>query len=97
MEKKTVTCEKNTVEIKPCGPFEALHMAERWLADHGYLTGSMQGPDPIGFALDAAYVAKWRNIPPNERKFLDGWIKPVHRFRDGGARIVFNKALLIAL
>lgn len=71
-------------------PWSALHAAERYLRDHGYVTGPMQGPAPIGVieATIADAVAKWRNLDTFERRALAATIVPIGpTFRDGAAQI----------
>lgn len=78
-------------EFQPAGTFEAYHNAEARLRDLGYTIGSMCASEPIGFADENVcdYVAKWYNIPKEEKKLLDGVMIPLGGFREGGARIIF--------
>ena len=71
------------------GTFDAIGKAEDFLKDLGYARGSMSGGDPIGFAQGVDYIAKWYNIPKEDRARLDGVIIPEHDFREGGVRVLF--------
>ena len=71
--------------------FEAFRKAEEFLQETGYVTGSMCGDEPIGFAKESeyGYVAKWWNITTSDRKNLSGVMVPIKEFRDGSVRIDF--------
>ena len=71
------------------GTFDSIGKAEDFLKDLGYARGSMSGGDPIGFAQGVDYIAKWYNIPKEDRARLDGVIIPEHDFREGGVRVLF--------
>lgn len=74
--------------FEPAGTFGAINDARQWLKNEGYEIGSMQGDAPIGFAKGVSYIAKWRNISPNEWKYLDG-VLISEDFREGGVKILF--------
>lgn len=52
--------------------FSAFNEASKYLSERGFTLGSMQGSLPIGIALDADYVSKWRGLDREEKKQLDG-------------------------
>ena len=54
--------------------FSAHSDAEHYLTERGYTIGSMCRDEPIGFAKDVAYIARWRNIDESEYSGLDGVI-----------------------
>lgn len=78
-------------EFKPGETFEAYYNAVGRLKELGYTIGSMCSQEPIGFADNnhCDYVAKWYNIPNEEKQLLDGVMIPVGDFREGGAKILF--------
>jgi len=71
------------------GTFKAVEQAENWLVENGYGLGPMQRDAPRGIAKDVDYIAKWRNISPDEYSRLDGVMLPAPEFREGGATILF--------
>lgn len=71
-----------------CGTFEAIHQAENHLAKEGYTVGCLCNNEPMGFAKGVNYVAKWRNIDPNDYPRLNGVIIS-DDFREGGVKIVY--------
>lgn len=79
----------HAVEFVPKGTFAAFYAAEKHLKELGYTVGSMSRDEPIGFAQGFDYVAKWYNIPKEEKVKLDGVIIPEPDFREGGALILF--------
>lgn len=79
------------VEFVPSGTFSAKSNAVNYLNSMGYVTGSMQGDNPIGFAKSFDYIAKWDTITYDEYKHLDGIIIPQPEFREGGNLVLFFK------
>lgn len=79
----------HAVEFEPAGTFTAFYAAENHLKELGYTVGSMCRHEPIGFAYNCDYVAKWYNISETEKKLLDGVLLPQDEFREGGAIILF--------
>lgn len=79
----------HAVDFPPSGTFGAIRGAEGHLKDMGYTIGSMCREEPIGFAYEANYVAKWYNLDAEDKMRLDGVILPQHEFREGGAIILF--------
>lgn len=81
------------VVIRTKGDFRSYYAAESLLESEGFSTGSMCSPEPTGFAPKDkyGYIAKWRNIPPSERKLLHGIIQPIEGgdFRSGPLEIVY--------
>ena len=71
------------------GTFDAIGKAEEYLKDLGYTRGSMSRDEPIGFAQGVDYIAKWYNIPREDKAKLDGVIIPEPEFREGGVRSLF--------
>lgn len=80
---------KHAVEFAPSGTFGAITNAESYLKELGYNTGSMEGPNPIGFSNHFEYISKWGNMRSEEHEQLDGAIIPNPSFRDGGNIILF--------
>jgi hypothetical protein len=79
----------HAVDFPANGTFQAFYEAERHLKDLGYSVGSMCRQEPIGFAYDANYVAKWYNLSKEDKTHLDGVMLPQDEFREGGAIILF--------
>ena len=79
----------HAVDFPANGTFKAFYESEKYLKELGYGVGSMCGQEPIGFAYEADYVAKWYNINHGDKMLLDGVILPQHEFREGGAIILF--------
>lgn len=81
------------VEFVPSGTFGAIGAAQKYLKEMGYITGSMEGGNPIGFADGSQYdyVSKWWNMNRSEHEMLDGAIVPLPGFREGGVLILFFK------
>lgn len=81
------------VKINLEGDFSSFREAEKILKEEGFITGSMCGPEPIGFAPaeEYEYIAKWYNISPSERKQLHGVMhpEPGSTFRNGTVRIIY--------
>ncbi len=62
-----------SMEFKGDGtPFSSFNAASKYLTDRGFTIGSMQRDLPVGIALDADYVPKWRGLDRYEKKQLDG-------------------------
>jgi hypothetical protein len=79
----------HAVDFPPNGTFKAFYAAENHLKELGYCVGSMCSEEPIGFAYDADYVAKWYNLSRDKKNSLDGVIIPEPEFREGGATVIF--------
>ena len=81
----------HTEYIGACGTFGAFYKAEALVKDMGYITGSMERQQPIGFAprKDVAYISKWTNMNTDDRMQLHGVLLPDSGFREGGVVIVF--------
>jgi hypothetical protein len=81
------------VKVSLEGDFQSYYEAERILKEEGFITGSMCGPEPIGFAPaeECHYIAKWYNISPSERKLVHGVMYPEQgsTFRNGTVRIIY--------
>jgi hypothetical protein len=80
------------IRIEESGDFAAYHKAETILRAEGFITGSMCGPEPTGFApeKDYNYIAKWYNISVPQRKSLHGVIQTAGgNFRNGPIEIVY--------
>ena len=80
------------VEFKPgdsAMTFEAYYAADTFLKSLGYETGSMCGLDPIGFAHNCDYVAKWYNLSSSDKNSLDGIVLQMGGFREGSVLVVF--------
>jgi hypothetical protein len=77
------------VSFPASGTFSAIGKAEEYLRDLGYTKGSMSQQEPIGVAHGVDYIAKWYNIPREDKDKLDGVIIPEPDFREGGVRILF--------
>jgi len=55
--------------------FGAYHKAEKWCKDNGYSFGSSCSNSPTAvFKGEDHYVAKWRNLSPEEKNAVDGLI-----------------------
>ena len=54
------------------GDFEAVRVAERFLADAGFSVGIMQAHAPRGILFGDYSISKWRNMTPREVSRLDG-------------------------
>jgi len=72
--------------------FDGYYAAEKYLKENGYIMGSMQSDEPIGFApaSEYGYIAKWGNISREDRNKLHGVMKS-DDFRNGGVELVFYK------
>jgi hypothetical protein len=83
----------NRIAFRQEGDFKAFHEAEAHVREESHVTGSMCGGEPIGFAPSEKYeyIAKWRNIPPADRKLVHGVIVPAEGgcFRNGPVEIVY--------
>ena len=53
-------------------PRNAHAEAEKWLKTNGYSFGPQCGSKPIGVAKGDFWITKWKNIPHQSRKELDG-------------------------
>jgi hypothetical protein len=79
----------HAVDFPANGTFKAFYESEKHLKELGYCVGSMCSREPIGFAYEADYVAKWYNLSKEDKMRLDGVILPQDEFREGGAIILF--------
>jgi hypothetical protein len=73
------------------GDFQSYYAAEAHVKAEGHTTGSMCGPEPIGFAPTDkyTYIAKWRNIPPADRKLVHGVLIQKVDFRNGPVEVIY--------
>jgi hypothetical protein len=72
------------------GNFRANDAAERWLSDHGFSVGSMQRGSPRGIKHGDWSIAKWRNLPEEDRDALDGVM--TGDMRNGPVTITLNSS-----
>ena len=81
---KRITIEKE-------GDFQSYYAASEHVKAEGHITGSMCGPEPIGFAPSEkyGYIAKWRNIDPADRKLVHGVLIQKEGFRNGPVEIIY--------
>ena len=81
---KRITIEKE-------GDFQSYYAASAHVKAEGHITGSMCGPEPIGFAPadKYEYIAKWRNIDPADRKLVHGVLIQKEGFRNGPVEIIY--------
>lgn len=72
------------------GTFLAFYNTEKRLIDLGFIIGSMDRDNPIGFAQKEkyGYIAKWYNLSEEDKEKLDGVILSKD-FREGAVEIVF--------
>jgi len=79
-------------------PFSAFHQAEDWLKQLGYITGSMEMHQPIGFGPASYwdYISKGTRMNSVERRQLHGVILS-NDFRGGEVRVVFCESPLKSL
>src|SRR3546814_7462609 len=54
------------------GTFKALEAARQWCRDNGVSYGSSCVMSPTGLLRGDYCIANWLNLPPKERKQLDG-------------------------
>lgn len=92
----------NTPEAQPeivfeaCGTFQAYYKAETWIRENGFSAGSMCRDEPIGLIrYPGVSIAKWKNLSLRERKSFDALLLPMPDFREGGCKIVFQKAVAV--
>lgn len=78
--------------------FSAYHAAEAWLKELGYLTGSMDAKNPIGFApaAETDYISKWHNLTGWDMQRLHGVILS-EDFREGKVYVIFCESPLKSL
>lgn len=76
--------------VKVEGTFASVQEAEERLRKMGYMIGSMCGDEPIGFACKEKYdyIAKWRNIAPDDRKKVEGVMISTD-WREGSVDIIW--------
>lgn len=55
--------------------FGAKHAAEKWLFNHGYSFGSSCVLCPQAIIEGDVLIAKWRNLTPREKRFIDGTLE----------------------
>jgi hypothetical protein len=94
------------VEFKPTEDFRAIHLADKFLKDEGYVHGSMNRDMPMivvrgdgDTEIKTSYgeerfvvITKWDRLSPNQYDQLDGIIvTDKEGFRDGGVFVLlFN-------
>ena len=80
------------VTFPAAGTFVAIGNAKSFLKKKGYILGSMQRGNPIGFikGSDCEYISKWDNMTGAEHKQLDGVILS-DRFRESDVTVIFFK------
>lgn len=66
-----LTFEKVFTSLKT---FSAFYAAEAFCKERGFSVGSMQREAPIGVIRGDYNVQKWRNLRPEDKKALDGFI-----------------------
>jgi len=73
------------------GDFQSYYAAEAHVKAEGHITGSMCGPEPIGFAPSEKYghISKWRNIDPADRKLVHGVLIQKEGFRNGPVEVIY--------
>jgi len=73
------------------GDFQSYYAASAHVKAEGHITGSMCGPEPIGFAPadKYEYIAKWRNIDPADRKLVHGVLNQKTGFRNGPVEVIY--------
>lgn len=84
-----------SLDFQANGIFVAIDNARAYLDDEGFVLGSMQRGEPIGFAPRATtdYISKWRNMDREDKRTLAGIIVPIGDFREGGARVLYFEQL----
>jgi len=75
------------------GDFGAHSDATKFCYDNGICVGSMCGPEPIGVVFGDCYIAKWRNIGPEDKSRLDGVLISGGGFREGSVTLLLSKPL----
>ena len=64
------------------GTFEALYAAEAWCRENGISVGQSSAANPTGLLFgEYDWIAKWRNLTPQERSELHGTMDG--NFREG--------------
>lgn len=61
-----------TKTFSDTGDFQALFSAQKWLDSQGYSYGSSCRGSPTGILKGGAFIAKWRNLTPQQIEELDG-------------------------
>lgn len=70
------------IEFEKPGTFEAMHAAEAWCAANGLSVGQSCATGPTGLLFGKYdWIAKWRNLTPQERADLHGTMSG--DFREG--------------
>jgi hypothetical protein len=79
------------ITFNEVGDFQSYYAASAHVKAEGHITGSMCGPEPIGFAPAEGYeyIAKWRNIDPAERKLVHGVLIQKGGFRSGPVEVIY--------
>ena len=81
------------IRIEESGDFATYRKAEEILKAEGFITGSMCGPEPTGFAPADKYnyISKWYNMDAGDKKLLAGVITPTAggNFRNGPLEIIY--------
>lgn len=61
------------VEFNQKGTFQALYAAEAWCREHGISVGQSSATGPTGLLFgEYDWIAKWRNLTPQERDEIHG-------------------------
>lgn len=83
----------HAIEFPASGDFGAHYKAVDYLKEMGYVIGSMEGPNPIGFSSKYNRISKWGNMSRPEHELLDGAIiSTTDSPRNGNAIILFFSA-----
>lgn len=79
------------ITFNEVGTFSSYYAAEAHVKAEGNTTGSMCGPEPIGFAPAEKfdYIAKWRNMTSAERNLVHGVIIQKEGFREGPVEVIY--------
>lgn len=77
------------IEFNQSGTFQALYAAEAWCRENGISFGQSCATGPTGLLFGKFdWIAKWRNLSPNERINLHGTMSG--DFREGPVVIVLK-------
>lgn len=81
----------NIIFMNDWNTFSAYNNACSWLLKNWYSYWSLQWSAKVWFKKWKVHIGKWRNLLQIEIQDLDGYIRNIGWFRDGGAEIVFYK------
>lgn len=81
----------NIIFMNDWNTFSAYNNACSWLLKNWYSYWSLQWTANVWFKKWKVHIGKWRNLLQIEIQDLDGYIRNIGWFRDGGAEIVFSK------